>query len=341
MSGYHKIDYSEQQEKRTPLVSVGMLVYNQEKYIGKAIESVLMQEVNFDYEIVIADDYSTDRTREIIIDYAKKYPQIIKLILQEKNVGMVINSKHLKLACCGKYRANLEGDDYWISTKRLQKQVDFLENNPEYVAVGGILISVNDEGRRCNFPWGDPGDTYVLEGDYTKKHFEDWKLPGHTSTWVSRNIFYYCDSATLEQYEEYKIAGDRKTPLFFLQFGKIYIFNEIFMARRILWNSQTSHMNTFRNICIPARSYRWILETERMDSELTHLGIDLSAVKDRMFLNAFRQLYLKRNMVQLKGCFEIIKLSDRKLHSLFLLFRKCCSKIHNKIKNLKAKKKKH
>lgn len=110
-------------------VSVWMITYNHEKYIAHAIESVLCQVTDFDYEIVIGDDFSTDNTRQIISIYYEKHPEIIKPLLHEKNVGIAKNVVFTLEACKGKYIALLEGDDYWIDKYKLQKQVDFLEKN--------------------------------------------------------------------------------------------------------------------------------------------------------------------------------------------------------------------
>lgn len=113
-------------------LSVHMITYNHENFIRKAIESVLMQRTNFDYELVIGDDKSTDNTREIILEYYEKYPNIIKLNFPEKNVGTINNFKSTLKMCKGEYIAILEGDDFWIDENKLQKQVDFLDNNKEY-----------------------------------------------------------------------------------------------------------------------------------------------------------------------------------------------------------------
>jgi len=118
-------------QTHTPLLSVFMTTYNHEEYIAEALDSVLMQEVDFDYEIVIGEDCSTDNTRKILLDYQKKYPDKIKLILHEKNVGMQKNSEFVKAKCTGKYMAILDGDDYWIDSNKLQLQVDYMEKNPE------------------------------------------------------------------------------------------------------------------------------------------------------------------------------------------------------------------
>lgn len=113
-----------------PLVSVLMITYNHEKYISQAIESALIQETDFNYEIVIGEDSSTDNTREIVLDYAKRFPQRIRLILHQRNIGVRANLSAVHQACYGKYIAILEGDDYWIDPLKLQKQVNLLEANP-------------------------------------------------------------------------------------------------------------------------------------------------------------------------------------------------------------------
>lgn len=110
-----------------------MITYNHEKFIREAIESVLMQKTNFDYELVIGEDCSTDTTRQVCLDYQQKYPNKIKLLLPEKNLGMMPNFIATLKACQGKYIALCEGDDYWTDENKLQKQVDFLETNTEYV----------------------------------------------------------------------------------------------------------------------------------------------------------------------------------------------------------------
>lgn len=119
--------------RSSPDISIAMLTYNHEKFICEAIESVLMQKTNYKYKIIIAEDFSTDKTRKIVLDYQKKYPDKIKLILQDKNVGASQNNIDLLSNLEGKYIAALEGDDYWTDPLKLQKQVDFLEGNLEYV----------------------------------------------------------------------------------------------------------------------------------------------------------------------------------------------------------------
>jgi glycosyltransferase involved in cell wall biosynthesis len=112
-------------------VSISLITYNHEKYIRQSVESILMQEVNFDYEIVIGEDCSTDHTRDILLELQSKHPDKIRLLLPEKNLGMVKNFATLIEASQGQYIAMLDGDDYWTSPHKLQKQVDFLDSHPE------------------------------------------------------------------------------------------------------------------------------------------------------------------------------------------------------------------
>lgn len=116
-------------------VSISCITYNHEKYIEQAIQSFLMQKTNFKYEILIHDDASTDSTTKIIRSYHKKYPDIIKPILQEENQLSKrlenLEYKYNFTRVKGKYIALCEGDDYWTDPYKLQKQVDYMEANPK------------------------------------------------------------------------------------------------------------------------------------------------------------------------------------------------------------------
>ena len=118
-----------------PKASISLLAYNHERFVAEAIESLLFQEVTFAYEIVVGEDCSLDSTREIVLNYQKKYPDKIRVFLSKKPLnnrqsGRLNLIRNLK-ACRGEYVALLDGDDYWTSPHKLQKQVDFLDNHPE------------------------------------------------------------------------------------------------------------------------------------------------------------------------------------------------------------------
>ncbi len=120
---------------QTPLVSINMIAYNQERIIAQAIEGVLEQKTTFAFELVIGEDCSTDGTRDIVLDYQKQHPDIIRVITSDKNVGTGDNWHRVNENCRGKYIAFCEGDDYWTDPRKLQKQVDFMEANTDCSAV--------------------------------------------------------------------------------------------------------------------------------------------------------------------------------------------------------------
>ncbi len=142
---------ADQPDGGLPLVSVAMLTYNHERYIGQAIESVLSQEADFRLELIVGEDCSTDDTRRIVREYAEKYPNVIRPLLAGHNLGMQKNCSRVLAACRGKYVALLEGDDYWVLPDKLQKQVRILEANPHYSMCGGatqIVRSCHQGGER-------------------------------------------------------------------------------------------------------------------------------------------------------------------------------------------------
>lgn len=127
-------------------VSVSMITYNHEKYIAEAIESVLMQDVDFTYEIVVGEDCSKDRTRQILLHYQRRYPDKFRLLLNDVNLGMLPNFVQTLQACRGQYIALLEGDDYWTDPLKLQKQVAFLDKHHDCVMCFHGYKTARDDG---------------------------------------------------------------------------------------------------------------------------------------------------------------------------------------------------
>lgn len=113
-----------------PAVSVLVVTYNQEKYIRQALDGVLMQETDFDFEVVVADDCSQDSTPDILRDYQARHPEI-RLLAGERNVGVARNYRRAFDACRGEHVAVLEGDDYWISPRKLELLYTFMRRHPE------------------------------------------------------------------------------------------------------------------------------------------------------------------------------------------------------------------
>ena len=133
--------------KKNVLVSVCCVTYNHEKYIAQAVESFLMQRCNFQIEIIIGEDHSTDNTGQILAYYQKKYPELLKVVRAEANVGSIKNQVLTMKAATGKYIAMCDGDDFWTDPQKLQQQVDFLEAHPEYVICCHYTRVINQKGQ--------------------------------------------------------------------------------------------------------------------------------------------------------------------------------------------------
>jgi glycosyltransferase involved in cell wall biosynthesis len=205
-------------------VSVMMITYNHEGYIAQAINSVLMQNVDFDYELVIGEDCSTDNTRNIVADFRDRYPDKIRLVLSNSNVGMIKNAIRTLQACQGEYVALLEGDDYWTCTDKLQKQVDFLEGHPECTICFHNAVVVNDSGSQVlrNYCSSTQKEISTLE-DLLKADF----IP--TCSMMFRNGLFGAFPDWI-----YKLPmGDWPLLVFNAQHGKIGYVNEIMASYRV------------------------------------------------------------------------------------------------------------
>jgi glycosyltransferase involved in cell wall biosynthesis len=172
-----------------PTISVLVITYNHEKYVKQAIESILQQETKYNVEIVVMEDCSTDATRDIIMQISAQNPGKIKAFFNPTNVGMldppqqkVTYEGFKKLG--GEYIAILEGDDYWSSKHKVQTQIDFLEENPEFVACAHNTVKIYDdcskEAHRFLY-WEDTKSDHDVEDMITYSFF-------HTSSIVYRNI---------------------------------------------------------------------------------------------------------------------------------------------------------
>ncbi len=132
-----------------PLLSVCLLTYNQAPYVKEALDSIVTQETDFAWELFIADDASTDGTREILLEYKKKFPELIKLILQKANKGPEANWLDLMEAPKTRYVLYAEGDDYFTDPHKLQKQVDFLKAHPDCsICFHPVKVVYQDDPRR-------------------------------------------------------------------------------------------------------------------------------------------------------------------------------------------------
>jgi glycosyltransferase involved in cell wall biosynthesis len=145
-----------------PKVSVLMIAYNVEPYIAQALDSALMQDVDFDYEIVVGEDCSTDGTRAIVQDYARRHPDRIRLLTRERNLGMNRNFVETLRAVRGEFVALLDGDDYWTSPTKLRRQVDFLESNPGFSICFHNAEVIYEDGSLAPHPFHMPNPDRLI-----------------------------------------------------------------------------------------------------------------------------------------------------------------------------------
>ena len=162
-----------------PLVSVCVQTYQHANYIKECLDSILCQSTNFDFEIILGDDESVDGTTEICLEYAKKYPNKIRFLAHKRKNNIAINEKpsgrfnmlYNLYSANGKYSAFCEGDDYWTDPLKLQKQVDFLESNPEYVIhSGGAQIIRNGILTKETIGLEIENETFKLEKFYSQNN---------------------------------------------------------------------------------------------------------------------------------------------------------------------------
>lgn len=219
-----------------PMVSIAVITYNHSKYIRNALNSILMQQVNFEYEIVVGDDCSPDDTQDILREYQTLYPDKFKMILRPKNIGPTKNYYDVIMQCTGKYIAYLEGDDYWTDENKLQKQVDFLNANPQYIGTAHRMTMVGEDGQVLAHQYYPD----CKERIYTLKHYGKGLLPGHFATLVYRNIYKENKYDYSVLYKAHEFIADRTIALILAAQGNIYCFDERMSCYRYVTGHGTS-----------------------------------------------------------------------------------------------------
>ena len=208
-------------------VSICCLAYNHEKYIAEAIESFLMQETDFEYEILIHDDASTDKTAEIIREYQNRYPDIIKPIFQKENQyskGVKVGQLNRERAI-GKYIALCEGDDYWNDQKKLQKQVEFMEMNNEFSLCVHAAEKVKTNRKRINFI-----RPYQCDRICTTEEL----ILGGGDMFATNSMFFKAKLVrSLPKFYNISPVGDYPLVIYLSLKGKVYYLDKVMSAYRI------------------------------------------------------------------------------------------------------------
>lgn len=210
-------------------ISVIVITYNHEPYIKQALDSILMQELPFSWELLIGDDASTDRTAMILKEYEKRYPDKIKLYLRKENIGASKNLYELLSHAMGDYIALLEGDDYWTDYNKLKKQVEFLESHSLFSACTHDCIITDLEGmenKNQKLIWLCKKQVFTLED------CKGFYLSGQTGTLVFRNFLKQSEKDYSIIYHAHPMISDRTIQTILTAIAPIYHINEKMSAYR-------------------------------------------------------------------------------------------------------------
>ena len=227
-----------------PAVSVHMITYNHEPYIREAIEGVMMQKTDFEFELVIGEDCSQDKTREICFELQKKYPDKIRVLWWHENVSKLGgNGRRVSAHCRGEFIAICEGDDYWIDPLKLQKQVDVMRRHPNVgLCFGDSLVTKMDGDEKKR--WHSSSFTKGLMNgrEFFKLHcFGDPRSKWSGSEWFIMTQTVMCRRSVLreagQKYEIFKwglALGDTTTWLALSSISDVYyLADELAVYRRL------------------------------------------------------------------------------------------------------------
>lgn len=210
--------------EKEPLVSVICCTYNQKNFIAQCLDGFVMQKTNFPFVAIVADDCSTDGTRDIVKEYAEKYPDIIKPVLRDKNLGPNYCGLDAITYCNSKYMAICDGDDYWTDPYKLQKQVDFLESHPDYSICFGKMKMIYENCKKHS-------KILPLKMDKNPQSFVKLLKGGYIPTNSVMYRFEYLKKA-LENYPDGIYPQDWYYHIMVAKCGKIGFINEVMSVYR-------------------------------------------------------------------------------------------------------------
>lgn len=303
------MDVNKNHQDAILMVTIRCITYNHEPYIRQCLEGFVIQKTNFRFEAIVHDDASTDKTADIIREYAAKYPEIIKPIYETENQY----SKHdgslrriMDAVCTGKYVAMCEGDDYWTDPLKLQKQVDFLENHEEYGMVHTYARRfLQKEQTFSKYLLGEPYNTF---NDLVIKN----RVVTVTVFLRKELLFNYIQDIHPES-KKWKM-GDYPMWLWFSYNSKIGFLNDVTSVYRNLEESASSTKNISRLVSFEQS----VLEIKLFFSNLYNAS---NQIKNRIYDQYYRTLLnIGYHNKQRKMCIENFFLLKKKNIKDFVKF---------------------
>lgn len=313
-----------------PLVSVYCIVYNQERYVRKCFNGFVNQKTNFRFEVIVHDDASTDGTTSILNEYAEKYPDLIKPIIEVENQYSKHDDSINKIMyprLRGKYVAVCEGDDYWIDPQKLQKQYDFLENHPEY------LMCYTDFDIN-NYETGEYFESVF------KNYPQEYPYLRTLDNWLVCNSHRYVAPMTWMVRKEYWVQSPKYQSLdgtflrfaYYLAIGKVYCLINENTAVYGIHKGSASHQSSVQGQYVRLRN---LLDTSHFiisnfisqkDQTFFFNSVDKAFYQDAISLIVYQndkdvidkaRLYNKENGFTFRSRFILLCANNRLLHSIY------------------------
>lgn len=249
-----------------PFVSVMVISFNHERFIRQTLDSILMQEVDFPIEINVIDDASTDGTQAIVYEYSQRYPGVVNCYFNPVNVGHIatqLNTIRGFKTLRGRYFALLEGDDYWTDSRKIAKQVAFLEGHADFVACAHQTLKVFDDNSK-------PPEHFLPFKAFGRNVAEMYDLISmagvfHLSSILYRNVFYQSPPACL--YDE--ASCEVTINMLYGMYGKFYCLEDYMSAYRVhgggVFSGRTYekhwrfHLQGFRRFALYMGPHYWLM----------------------------------------------------------------------------------
>ena len=294
-------------------VSVICVTYNHEKYIRQALDSIVHQKTDFNFEILVGEDCSTDSTRDILKEYEIKYPDLFRMYYRDKNLGATLNEYELFMDAKGDYIAALELDDIWTDDDKLQKQFDFLENNREYIGVAHDFDIIDKDGNVIDDD--DNKDIKSFLGKaFTLQDFLDNGFVFQTGTHFYRNIYKDGKDYTII-YTADRLIRDKTVLSLLLDRGAFYILPDKMSAYRRFFDKDAVNGRNATNADMELDLFTKAHHVEALNTYFKG-RIDYSRQWSDMIWDYGKRVLKRTDGFRLKRFMHMYRMADKKTKSL-------------------------
>ncbi len=294
-------------------VSVICVTYNHEKYIRQALDSIVNQKTDFNFEILVGEDCSTDSTRDILREYEIKYPDLFRMYYRDKNLGATLNEYELFMDAKGDYIAALELDDIWTDDDKLQKQFDFLENNREYIGVAHDFDIIDKDGNVIDDD--DNKDIKSFLGKaFTLQDFLDNGFVFQTGTHFYRNIYKDGKDYTII-YTADRLIRDKTVLSLLLDRGDFYILPDKMSAYRRFFDKDAVNGRNATNADMELDLFTKAHHVEALNTYFKG-RIDYSRQWSDMIWDYGKRVLKGTDGFRLKRFMHMYRMADKKTKSL-------------------------